>query len=325
MKKGKISITLAGLCFLSFTGCGKSEWVTFSDTKKDQITSIVESGTSIWYGTRTGLVQFDKATEKRKVYTVNNGLPDNDIKYVTRDAKGKIWIGTNLGLSSFDGQNWDVYSTAESKLPGDLINGIAFENTTVWAATGGGLGRFDGTEWTPYTHTNSGLLDDVAQCVVVDPAGNKWIGTQDGGVFKFKDTTWVGYDTTSYSPIKMPVVNIKSIAIEKSGILWLGTARGLMRFDGKKIELYNTKNSGIPDNLIRGLAIDGAGNKWIATTKGLVKFDGTKWTTYTIANSKLPADRVTAVFVGDKDHIWVGCEGWGLTVFRETGVTLTEE
>jgi ligand-binding sensor domain-containing protein len=44
--------------------------------------------------------------------------------------------------------------------------------------------------------------------------------------------------------------------------------------------VYNTSNSGLPDNSVSAIAIDAQGNKWIGTLGGLAKFDGSSWTVY---------------------------------------------
>ena len=40
---------------------------------------------------------------------------------------------------------------------------------------------------------------------------------------------------------------------------------GLAKFDGTTWTVYNTSNSGLPDNYVSSIAIDGSGNKWIGT------------------------------------------------------------
>jgi ligand-binding sensor domain-containing protein len=65
--------------------------------------------------------------------------------------------------------------------------------------------------------------------------------------------------------------------------------RRLAKFDGVNWTVYNTSNSGLPDNYVRAIAIDGQGNKWIGTLgEGLAKFDDVNWTVYNTSNSGLP-------------------------------------
>ena len=39
------------------------------------------------------------------LYTEEDGLADNDVYDVAKDELGYLWIGTNNGLSKFDGDN----------------------------------------------------------------------------------------------------------------------------------------------------------------------------------------------------------------------------
>ena len=40
---------------------------------------------------------------------------------------------------------------------------------------------------------------------------------------------------------------------------------GLAKFDGVNWTVYNTENSGLPDNGVMSVGIDAQGNKWIGT------------------------------------------------------------
>ena len=43
-------------------------------------------------------------------YTVEDGLPSNTIYAIEQDSLGYIWLGTNKGLSRFDGSEFINYS-----------------------------------------------------------------------------------------------------------------------------------------------------------------------------------------------------------------------
>lgn len=66
----------------------------------------------------------------------------------------------------------------------------------------------------------------------------------------------------------------KAIAVEKNGVVWLGTDLGLLRhFDGTTTLFHQA--SGLRSRTIayRGLMVDEHGLLWVATTNGLYKFD----------------------------------------------------
>ncbi len=66
-------------------------------------TCLVVKKEVIWIGTReSGLIKFNRVTEKITHFTAQNGLSDNLIYSILEDAKGRLWLGTANGLSVFD-------------------------------------------------------------------------------------------------------------------------------------------------------------------------------------------------------------------------------
>jgi hypothetical protein len=117
-----------------------------------------------------------------------------------------------------------------------------------------------------------------------------------------------------------------AIAIDNAGNKWIGTYRGLAKFDGVSWTVYNTSNSGLPNNDVEAIAIDNTGNKWIGTYgEGLAKFDGVNWTVFNISNSGLLSDYVYAIAIDNAGNKWIGTWGGGLAVYREGGVILDVE
>ena len=110
------------------------------------------------------------------------------------DKKGNLWIGIGYGISVFDGENWETFTSRNSPLPSNYIYSIAFEDdNTTWIATNsdgtakpfeplGGLVKYDGESWEVFTHENSGLPDvnNKVYSVVIDKSENVWIGMKDG-------------------------------------------------------------------------------------------------------------------------------------------------
>lgn len=78
-------------------------------------------------------------------------------------------------------------------------------------------------EWRNYTTSNSGLPNNTIQTIAIDDSGNKWIGTNGGGLAKFDGTTWTVYTTSNSG---LPDSIIQSIAIDGSGNKWIGTKYG---------------------------------------------------------------------------------------------------
>lgn len=67
----------------------------------------------------------------------------------------------------------------------------------------------------------------------------------------------------------LPDNSITSIAIDASGVKWIGTdASGLIRYDGTTWTVYDIWNSKLPVFAINCVRIDGNGVKWIGMSKG---------------------------------------------------------
>jgi ligand-binding sensor domain-containing protein len=142
----------------------------------------------------------------------------------------------------------------------------------------------------------------------VDPSNNVWIGFQTIGAAKFVGVNWTVYDTTDGLPSK----NVLCFAFAGSNT-WMGTNKGLVKYNNGSVTVYDSLNSGLTTNYIQSLFI--AGNKlWVGTRKGAFKFDGTTWTHYSTLNSGLPNDTVNCFTKSGNDTIWMGTNN-GLSKF----------
>lgn len=74
----------------------------------------------------------------------------------------------------------------------------------------------------------------------------------------------------------LPDASITAIQQTPDGYLWLGTPKGLVRFDGAQFKLFDASStSGPPDARITGLVADRHGVLWMASASGgLVRFEG---------------------------------------------------
>src|SRR5574344_2041682 len=55
----------------------------------------------IWIGTSNGLIKLNEKTQQTTKYTMENGLPNNNICAIQGDKHNNLWISTNYGISHF--------------------------------------------------------------------------------------------------------------------------------------------------------------------------------------------------------------------------------
>jgi hypothetical protein len=107
-----------------------------------------------------------------------------------------------------------------------------------------------------------------------------------------------------------------ALEIDNFNNKWIGSYKGLLKFDGSTFVLFDTLNSAIPSSKVNAIAFDTINNGWIGTNKGIAKFDGINWTVYNKFNSGLISDTILSI-VCQGNIIWIGTAK-GLSKFDGT-------
>lgn len=131
---------------------------------------------------------------------------------------------------------------------------------------------------------------------------------------------------------RIPDRNVLSLAMDSSGVLWIGTRyEGMASFDG--VRWYHlrpplsypqtgpepavmAKTLGPQAEAIYDIAIDNRGVKWIGTkVAGVKRFDGLNWTIFNRQNSPLPDDYTWSILPEPGGTLWIGTKYAGLVAF----------
>jgi hypothetical protein len=123
---------------------------------------------------------------------------------------------------------------------------------------------------------------------------------------------------------QIPNETVKTIAVDSSGALWIGTYMGgLGVLKDNEWTIYHTSNSDLPHNYINAIAVDRNNVKWIGTDGGgLARFDDNTWEIYKTNNSGLPSNVVMSVFCDRDGTIWAGTYFGGIARFNGTNWTI---
>src|SRR6516225_6176213 len=107
----------------------------------------------------------------------------------------------------------------------------------------------------------------------------------------------------------LPQNSIQAILQTRDGYIWLGTERGLVRFDGVQFAVFDKGNTpGLENGNVQALYEDRAGNFWVGTMGGLHRWKDGRATGFTTRNG-LSHNRVLAICEGRDGALWIGTGG----------------
>ncbi|MRG44272.1 hypothetical protein GFS24_04060 [Chitinophaga sp. SYP-B3965] len=92
--------------------------------------------------------------------------------------------------------------------------------------------------------------------------------------------------------------NIKDLEIDRHGLLWISTSRGLHRYDGNRLLTFDLVSQPAIINIaITRLYADRSDNLWVGTQSGITKFNLKNWTTTQINQKSKPGQPARSLFV----------------------------
>ncbi|MFZ4542894.1 MAG: two-component regulator propeller domain-containing protein [Saprospiraceae bacterium] len=112
-------------------------------------TLLVEEDTNIWIGTQNnGLDYFDRIQNKFFHYIKKEekgALSANDIRCLFKDAKGRLWVGTESGGLNLllDGDKFKSYNRSSGLLSNTVMSVVEDQEGILWISSFQGISRFD--------------------------------------------------------------------------------------------------------------------------------------------------------------------------------------
>jgi ligand-binding sensor domain-containing protein len=93
-----------------------------------------------WVGTwGGGVARFDGRTWTN--FTTKDGLAGNVVYSIAQDPTGRLWFGTNHGLSTYDGRVWSSVPPSQRYTGGDVYAVAIDPDRSVWIGYKGGVAR----------------------------------------------------------------------------------------------------------------------------------------------------------------------------------------
>jgi signal transduction histidine kinase/ligand-binding sensor domain-containing protein len=282
-------------------------------------------------------------------YTEKDGLPGSEVQCILADRQGYIWIGTNNGLTRFDGYAFKRFyfdPNDSSTIHGIIIESL-FEDHLgqIWAGISPSyLSAYDPAtkkfrqyvfNHLPLKSKNSRLDEVNIRAICEDNKKRIWLGA--GSVNdEIIESTLLYKDEDSDSikrfvaPDSLVLQNVVRIRKDGIGNIWFLTFSGLFKVDTNRIlSKWHTLDTEFNDRMYPvDFQFDKSDHLWIVTNQ-LKMYDyntvTNSWKAWPFKIPKTPNeyDYIKPVILIDKkDSIWLG-SNYGVQLFHRNTGTMT--
>lgn len=267
-------------------------------------------------------------------YGVKEGLAQSQVTDISQDNLGYLWIGTQSGLSKFDGIKFENYSIDDG-LADNTIHKLLFDSiaNTLWIATPEGLTEYKNNTFNSYYFdqkikvndlilfkdsifiaSNQGVLSfkngnfstytsnhNIRQLSVTK--NNKLLCATNIGLFYFDDSLLVQHSDSLINNL-----NYSGIDVNKNNIILSTHGMGIFKYNTQQKSIYNYP---IKDNDWRGISVY-ENVVWGVSKYGLTQIENDSVITYYSEQNGLPLNSIKTVYKDKENNIWVGTYGKGL-------------
>jgi len=196
----------------------------------------VEHGNGVYVFDGTTAALLDSLTPSNTQGGPTPGLAENNLRGVAFDSAGRGWLAlASKGLDIWNGN-------------GSIID----HSDDVWL-------HFPGT----------GFPSPKTTAVVTTGAASGWVGTI-GGLVRIRND-FVDPATTAATNANLPSLQVRDLALDSAGNLWVATLVGIARVEASSgvVESWSTLD-GLAGDDVQSLAWDsGRGVLWVGTTDGI--------------------------------------------------------
>lgn len=267
-------------------------------------------------------------------YTTKDGLSNNWVKTITQDQYGFLWFGTDYGLNRFDGYRFITYrqnpKLTYSLGSSDIIQVYEDRKGRFWVLTRNTLDFYDRKNDRFITKFQRGR--EPLTSVVEDRKSDiLWISSSTT-LFKFDPETDSTLLSLTSNELTMDRGNfgpsgIFTLYIDRKNNLWIGTSRGLHRYNTEAhsfASYYTSKTNpkSLSDNYVYRILEDSYGRIWVGTYSGLNVLVNPQenpnkavFVRYRneIGNPKsIFPGRIMSLYEDQDKNLWIGVENAGL-------------
>jgi ligand-binding sensor domain-containing protein/C4-dicarboxylate-specific signal transduction histidine kinase len=275
--------------------------------------------------TTPSLAQNFPSTEPTFEFQGDERTIDNQvITHLAQDARGLIWIGTELGLFRYDGYRFRKFTHKLGdpfSLAGDYIYSLyPAPDGRLWVGTlNDGVSVFDpATERFENFRHDEKIPDSLGEgsiwAMISDGRGGMWIATEQGLNHLPRGTKRFTHFKNSTDPRSLMSNKVRSLLLDKVGRLWVGNTSGLQRLapDGKGFETI------LVDREVEVITPAQDGKLWLGTKEhGVAWLDPSQpvpQQVHWLPTEQMSYPWISKIIQMKTGQIWVATYGGGIMI-----------
>jgi ligand-binding sensor domain-containing protein len=273
--------------------------------------AIEDDNKTVWAATTGGVLRWHSFSGEYDRFTVEDGLPADEIVGVYLTADGNVWARTvDRGLAVYDGNAWGWANEANGLPDNSVKNMIVTPEGKLWisiSSKSGELFQYEDGYWIPMPIPVSDirrLLYNPDGKIVLDPRTSRT-------AYVYSEGDWEEYPEFPREADEM--------VRTPDGVLWFIDHNRLFSVTNGKEKMYYCLHAGETGCKINSIAADPDGNLWVGHEDGLSVLSHDIWLYYgdpgALTGSLASVQKVRSLPNGE---VWIGTS-FGLTIWGTAG------
>ncbi|MGP8198626.1 MAG: two-component regulator propeller domain-containing protein [Limisphaerales bacterium] len=247
-----------------------------------------------------------------RVWQREQGLPQNFVRALAQTRDGYLWVGSDAGVSRFDGVRFVSFGLPEGFQTGPVQTLLGDDQGALWiGSVGRGLGRWQSGRFTAFV-SGDGLPSDTVNALAEDSEEKLWVGT-DSGLAVWQN----GHLETPSAVAELAGKQITALFSRRKGGMWIG-AKGAGVFSLRGGYLMQMTDP-VFDDLLQDphcLLVDHEKRIWVGVGDDSVLYrEGEQWRRYRFPRH-LARHYVSALAEDADGTVWAGSVSEGLFQFK---------
>lgn len=262
---------------------------------------------NLWFATLGGgLSKFNGVTFKN--ITIRDGLASNYVRDVLADQNGNIWAATAMGISRYNGSNIRTYAI-DGVSEAEMSINVIFEDHKgdIWfSGPKGALGRINISTDEIHVYEVSNAINDEIVAIAEDNNHQIWFISVVKGLYNYDGDKFT--NVISHSDFKGYLL---SIQLDQEGIFWMGSTKGLLRFDPDQPQKITDIFDPLGEIFLKTAQVDDTTSFWGIAASGLIHYENNQIRSF---NSRLGFTDVgvNALFSDREGTLWFATDGDGV-------------